>query len=258
MPIHFSSAAVAFARRGPRITLPCVALIISLGIAHAAPPETTPVSSRTSAPASDPASNPAMPRLRADMKGATASHDVRLVTDWIMRNNKHRGHPFIVADKVDGFLFAFDANGVLLARAPALFGAMKGDVLTEEQANKTLAETLGADMITPAGVFPAHAYRSHSYGESVRFAKYANTNLLIHRAPGEKRRKLLESSSLRDSHITLGCINVLPEFISKVLVPHFRGESTVVVLPETQSAHMFFAINDATEMVAQAQITAAD
>jgi hypothetical protein len=254
MPTHFPSAAVAFARRGLRIALPCVALIISLGVAHAAPPVNTPVSSRTS----ESTLNPAMPRVRADLKGATASHDVRLVTDWIMRNNKHRGHPFIVADKVDGFLFAFDANGALLAKAPALFGAMKGDVLTEEQANKTLAETLGADMITPAGVFQAHAYRSHSYGESVRFAKYANTNLLIHRAPGEKRRKLLESSSMSDSHITLGCINVLPEFISKVLVPHFRGESTVVVLPETQSAHMFFAINDATEMMAQAQITAAD
>ena len=113
-------------------------------------------------------------------------------------------------------------------------------------------------MITPAGIFPAHAYRSAAYGESVRFAKYANSNLLIHRAPGDKRRRLLQSAAVADAHMTLGCINVLPEFIAKVLMPNFRGESTVFILPETQPAQSFFAIGDTVGRMAQTQGAAVD
>src|SRR5262249_14019652 len=135
------------------------AIIFCFNVAHAAPP------------------------LRANMKGMTASNDVTLVLDWIMRHNKHRGLPFVVADKVNSALFAFDGHGVLLAKTLGLFGKARGDILTEEQANKTIAETLPEDMITPAGVFPAHPYRSPHYGDSVRFAEFENSNLLIHRAP---------------------------------------------------------------------------
>jgi hypothetical protein len=187
------------------------------------------------------------PSARVDLRGAAASSDVRLVADWLMRNNKHQGNPFIVADKVGGMVFAFDATGKLLAKAPALFGKMRSDVLTHEQANKKWEDTLPSDMITPAGIFSAEAYRSPSYGASVRFAEFAHSNLLIHRAPVEWRRKTLQSASKVRPRVTYGCINVLPEFINQVLVPNFKGRSTVVVLPEKQSAKSFFAINDAPE-----------
>jgi hypothetical protein len=247
---HLKFAAAGFARRPLLAGMACVALVMSLGAVNA---ETlmsaTRVSARAAGSASIPASDPdqAMPRARVDMKGVAASADVQLVADWLIRDNRHRGHPFVVADKVNGFIFAFDASGVLLAKAPALFGAARGDVLTEEQANKTIAETLPADMITPAGLFVAEAYLSPSYGKSVRFAGYANSNLLIHRAPGPKRLKQLQSATASDTRITLGCINAHPDFMEKVLIPNFSGESTVVILPEAQSARSFFAINDATE-----------
>jgi hypothetical protein len=37
---------------------------------------------------------------------------------------------------------------------------------------------------------------------------------------------------------------VLPEFLDNVLLPIFNGESTLFILPETQSPREFFAIDD--------------
>ena len=232
-------AETGFARRVLRIALALVAACMTPGISSAAETIGTLESSAQS--------SPALPRIQIDMKGSVASAEVVLVANWIMRKNKHQGHPYIIADKVGSLLFAFDAHGILLAATPALFGEAHSDVLTEAQADKTLEETLKADKITPAGLFDADAYLSPSYGKSVRFAGYTHTNLLIHRAPDATRLRRLQSPTTSDNRITYGCINVLPEFVDKVLLPNFSGKSTVVVLPETQSAESFFAMNDATE-----------
>lgn len=180
----------------------------------------------------------------APAKEIVMSDDVRLVADWILRNDKQMGRPFIIADKANGLLFAFRENGELIAKARALFGAVRTDEMTQEQADKTWEELVAGDMITPAGIFPALGYQSPTYGASIRFAEYANSNLLIHRAPAEWRRKNLETPRTDRIRVTYGCINVLPEFLDKVLLPIFNGESTVFILPETQSPREFFAIDD--------------
>src|SRR5258706_3909636 len=172
------------------------------------------------------------------------SDDVRLVADWILRNDKQMGRPFIIADKANGLLFAFRENGEVIGRARALYGAVRTDEMTQEQADKTWEAMVAADMITPAGIFPALGYQSPSYGAAIRFAEYANSNLLIHRAPAEWRRKNLQAPKADRNRVTYGCINVLPEFLDNVLLPVFNGESTVFILPETQSPREFFAIDD--------------
>jgi hypothetical protein len=172
------------------------------------------------------------------------SDDVRLVADWILRNDKQMGRPFIIADKANGLLFAFRENGEVIGRARALYGAVRTDEMTQEQADKTWEALVAADMITPAGIFPALGYQSPSYGASIRFAEYANSNLLIHRAPAEWRRRNLQAPKADRSRVTYGCINVLPEFLDNVLLPVFSGESTIFILPETQSPREFFAIDD--------------
>jgi hypothetical protein len=179
-------------------------------------------------------------------KEVVMSEDVRLVTDWILRNDKQLGRPFIIADKANGLLFAFRANGEVVAKGRALYGAVRTDEMTQEQADKTWEEMVAADMITPAGIFPAHGYISPANGDSIRFAEYANSNLLIHRAPAEWRRKNLETPKADRIRVTYGCINVLPEFLDKALLPVFSGESTIFILPETQSPREFFAIDDFT------------
>jgi hypothetical protein len=246
---RFLSFAIGCARCSLRIGLPLAALITTPGIEHAAAALNTPA---LSCPI-----NPVKARLRVEMNGVIASDEVHLVADWVMRNNMHKSNPFIVADKAGGLLFAFDANGGLLAKTPALFGATPSDALTEEQAGKMMDDVVEADKITPAGIFTAEAYNSPSYGKAVRFARYANSNLLIHRAPNQQRLKRLQTSSTSDNRITYGCINALPEFVDQVLLPYFSGESTVFVLPEMQSAKAFFAINDAAGSPTQAEIAAA-
>ncbi len=199
------------------------------------------------APGADAAIPAAIERLNAraqvDMKGETAADQVIEVAEWIMRNHKQNGNPFMIADKVNGVLFAFRANGTLLAKGRALYGAARIDAMSQAQADKTLAELAAGDMITPAGIFPARGYHSPTYGASIRFAEYANTNLLIHRAPAEWRRKNLQAAGSK-VHVTFGCINVLPEFMDNVLLPVFHGESTIFVLPELEPARQFFAIDD--------------
>ena len=180
----------------------------------------------------------------APAKEIVMSDDVRVVAEWIVRNDKQMGNPFIIADKANGVLFAFRANGELVAKGRALYGAVRTDEMTQEQADKTWEEMVAADMITPAGIFPALGYQSPAYGASIRFAEYANSNLLIHRAPAEWRRQNLQAPKTDKIRVTYGCINVLPDFLDKVLLPIFNGESTVFVLPETQSPREFFAIDD--------------
>ena len=177
--------------------------------------------------------------------------NVRVVADWITRRDKQLGRPFIIADKTNGLLFAFRENGELVAKARALYGAVRTDEMTQAQADKTWEELVAADMITPAGIFPAHGYQSPTYGASIRFAEYANSNLLIHRAPAEWRRKNLQAQGIDKVRVTYGCVNVLPEFMDKVLLPLFSGESMVVILPEMQSPREYFAIDDSANMKLQ-------
>jgi hypothetical protein len=247
---RFLSIATEGAHVGPRSALRFAALIVALAAGTAAVALDAPVYSCTV--------NPVKPRVLVEMRGVIASADVNLVANWIMRNKLHKGHPFIIADKAASLLFAFDGNGGLLAKTPALFGATHSDALTEEQAGKMMDEVLEADKITPAGAFTSEAYDSPSYGESVRFARYANTNLLIHRAPNAQRLQRLQSATAGDNRITYGCINALPEFVDHVLLPYFSGESTVFVLPEMQSARSFFAINDGADALTQTEIMAAN
>ncbi|CAB4169248.1 hypothetical protein UFOVP891_63, partial [uncultured Caudovirales phage] len=185
---------------------------------------------------------------KADFKGVAASADARIVADWMMRKGDLGGKPFIVADKNGGLLYAFDGQGALLAKSPALFGAAKGDVLTAEQASKSVDQTTAADKITPAGVFKGKGNQSDEYGGTVRFAEYENSFVAIHRVylgtPSEKRMERLQSQTADDNRVSYGCINALPEFIDGVIAKHFTGDSQVVVLPETTDAKSFFGIDD--------------
>ncbi len=186
-------------------------------------------------------------RLTADFKDATFTADVRIVADWMLRNNKHESGPFIIADKAGGVMYAFDRAGVLIAKSPALYGKTRSDSLTEKQAAMSISEVTNADKVTPAGLFRAKGADT-VYGKGVVFAEYARTRLTIHQVflgnKAEGRQGRMQSESLADHRVTFGCINAPAEFISRVVVPYFGGESVIAVLPETQSAVSFFGIED--------------
>src|ERR1041384_7137100 len=98
------SAALGFARRSRFVALALVALSVGFCAPHAARSD---VSSRPS----------------VDTRGVIVPNDVWMVAAWLVRYNVNKGQPFIIADKVDPSLYAFDKKGKLLGVSPALFGA---------------------------------------------------------------------------------------------------------------------------------------
>ena len=184
-------------------------------------------------------------RPKADFKGVEASRDIRLVAEWQVRQG--HGKSFVMLDKINGLIYAFDGKGVLLAKAPSLYGASGKDLLSEESASKTMDQMTTADKVTPAGVFGAKGVNNSSYGFTVNFAEYKTGAIAIHivylGTPSENRQYRLDSKSPLDNRISYGCINVPAEFMS-VMKAHFSKDSVVIVLPELQSAESFFPMMD--------------
>jgi hypothetical protein len=177
----------------------------------------------------------AVASTKADFRNVSAGADARTVADWIVRNNKQQYGPFIIADKAGGVMYAFDGNGVLIAKTPALYGKARSDTLTDAQAAKPIGEVTDDDKITPAGLFYAKGVDT-KYGRGIVLAEYATTRISIHQVVtgnrNESRLVRLLSTSLADHRVTFGCINVTAEFISAVVVPYFGGDSVIVVMPE--------------------------
>lgn len=191
-------------------------------------------------------------RPEADFKRASASPEVKLAADWFVRNDSHRGLPFMIADKRNGFLYAFDARGTLLAKSPALFGKTRSDVLTDQQAALSMKQATDADRVTPAGLFQSWMREHGSYGKTLVLAEYAQSYFTIHRVylgnPSENRLQRLLSPTAEDNRISYGCINVPAEFISRVIPTYFSGPSQVIVLPErTDVARFLNNLSVATE-----------
>ena len=193
-------------------------------------------------------------RPKADFKGVEASRDVRLVADWQMRQKHNKS--FIIGDKTGGLIYAFDSKGVLLAKAPSLYGAAGKDKLTQGSINRTEAQKTKEDKITPAGVFAGKA-EPNWYGktgiafDSTRDRVGPNAteymtigiHIVYLGTPSENRQGRLDSASPLDNRISYGCINVPPSFIN-VIDAHFSADSVVIVLPELQSAESFFPMMD--------------
>jgi hypothetical protein len=65
--------------------------------------------------------------VTARFNGETISNDARETVNWVSASHDNRALPFIVIDKVNAKVFAFDGVGVLRGTAPALLGMAHGD-----------------------------------------------------------------------------------------------------------------------------------
>jgi hypothetical protein len=63
--------------------------------------------------------------------GEVASDDARKLANWVIGTRDHGDMPFLLVDKVEAKVFAFDSRGRLLGVSPALLGLGKGDVSPE-------------------------------------------------------------------------------------------------------------------------------
>ena len=182
-------------------------------------------------------------QIRADFGGEPASSHARQTADWAVQTGNHKGRPFIVLDKVNAKLFAFDKSGRLIRSTPVLLGMGIGDTFPPGVIDMDMSATLPSQRITPAGRFEAEE-GDNLAGQKVLWVDY-DAAIAIHRLPAretaQRRRERLASPTPADNRITYGCINVPPWFYDVVIKRYFSAAGGIVyVLPERRSARSVF------------------
>lgn len=162
------------------------------------------------------------------------------------------GKAFIIADKPNGMLYAFHADGSLMAQAPALYGMDVGD--------KEVGDSFkGGKRITPAGTFTLAEVPEPEYtGGKVFMLKETNVPgsgyIAVHAVwlgePAQQRQRRLDTPSPADNRISYGCINTTNETFLKALLPNsseLTGGPIFVLPDETAKTAEMFPAKTATE-----------
>jgi hypothetical protein len=217
-----------------------IALLCAFAVGAVSAPAATEGSGAVSAGASSAAK-------RADFRGAAVSRDVQEIADWAVRSGDHQRLPFIIVDKVNAALAAFDASGRLVRTTPVLLGMGVGDAFAPGVVDMDMHQTQPWQRITPAGRFFAEEDLNLK-GQKVLWVDY-DTAIAIHKLPSKKtkqrRHERIVSPNPADHRITFGCINVPPAFYDQVVHPQFRAKGGIVyVLPDSTPLKTVFKSYD--------------
>ena len=186
----------------------------------------------------------AKPPESANFRGETVSEDARRVADWIAASGDNRALPFVIIDKVNAKVFAFDKRAHLIGAAAALLGIGKGDASVPGIGKRRLAAIKPAERTTPAGRFVASL--GHDLEHDILWIDY-EAALSLHRVitgdPKDRRFQRLATETVLDNRISYGCINVPVKFYEEIISRTFKDTIGIVyILPETQSISDVFAI----------------
>lgn len=192
---------------------------------------------------------PAPPPLALDAATAAAlSGDARRLLDAVLASGDHQRRPFIVIDKRQARLWAFDGGARLLGSTPVLLGAAVGDHTVPGIGLRPIDLVRPEERTTPAGRFAAEPGRN-ALGEDILWVDY-EAAVSLHRVratdPAQHRLQRLASPTIDDNRVSWGCINVPADFYDAVIDPTFakvgRGQRGVIyLLPEVRPMHMAFA-----------------
>lgn len=191
---------------------------------------------------------------KADFGSERASPEASHVADWAVHSGDNHADdkntlPFVILDKTDARIYLFDAQGKLLAAAPALLGLGIGDTSFDGIGKRKLSTIKAADRTTPAGRFVGflgHAFVANpKKAEDVLWVDYPG-GVSIHRVVKSANRLLrLSSPTPADNRVSFGCINVPVKFFEDAVRPAFKAtkdaKGIIYVLPETKTAREFFA-----------------
>ncbi len=174
----------------------------------------------------------------------TVSNDARDTANWVAASRDNQSLPFIVIDKVNAVVFAFDATGGLRGTAPALLGMARGDASVPGIGQRKLATITPAERTTPAGRFKASLGRD--FEQDILWIDY-DAALSMHRVIVgrriDNRAGRLASPTPSDNRISYGCVNVPATFYDDVVKPLFTGTVGIVyILPETKPLRSVFAV----------------
>jgi hypothetical protein len=168
---------------------------------------------------------------------ARLSADARTVAGWVVAENDSHGLPFLIVDKRQAMVIAFDAGGRLLGSAPALLGLARGDDSVPGIGERKIADIKPFERTTPAGRFAAEI-GTNAHGEDILWVDYDDA-VSMHRVrpvkASERRLERLASPTPKDNRISYGCINIPPAFYDGVVKPLFTPRNGIVyVLPDTK------------------------
>ena len=167
------------------------------------------------------------------------------LTAWVLETADNQGLPFLIVDKINAEVSAFDREGRLLGIAPVLLGLARGDISPAGIGDRPLSAIEPRERITPAGRFMA-SMGENLGGKSILWIDY-DSALSLHPVvttrAADRRLERLATAAPDDNRISYGCVNVPAEFYDKIVQPAFKGTVGVVyILPESQSlAQVFFA-----------------
>ncbi len=178
----------------------------------------------------------------------TVSNDARDTVNWVAVSHDNETLPFIVIDKVNAVVFAFDGTGGLRGSAPALLGMARGDASVPGIGQRKLATITPAERTTPAGRFKASLGRD--FEQDILWIDY-DAALSMHRVIVgrriDNRAGRLASPTPSDNRISYGCVNVPAQFYDDVVKPLFTGTVGIVyILPETKPLRSVFAVPAST------------
>lgn len=198
-------------------------------------------------------------KKRADFNSERFSAEAKHVADWVVHSsdNHEKGGPsrnaprlpFVILDKTDARIYLFDAQGKLLAAAPALLGLGKGDVSFDGIGERKLSSIKPGDRTTPAGRFVGfmgHAFVTNpKKAEDVLWVDYKG-GVSIHRVvKSANRLKRMDTPTPDDNRVSFGCINVPVKFFEDAVRPAFQETKGIIyVLPENRTARELFSSYD--------------
>jgi hypothetical protein len=184
---------------------------------------------------------------RASFAGEQVSAEARHIADWVVHSGDNRSLPFVIVDKAQAKVLAFDAAGRLRGASPALLGLARGDDAVPGIGHRALSSIRPEERTTPAGRFVATLGRNLK-GEDILWVDYEGAVSMHRVVPGtpiERRAQRLASPTPHDNRISYGCINVPAKFYDEVVRPAFTASDGIVyVLPETRPARAVFGSYD--------------
>ena len=259
MLIAFSAMSVRAQQKAPSALLPAKEAAtqqskpIDLSLHAASAPQLGPID-LTPHPATAQQSGPIDLTLHAatvpqpdpnDPSLQSASDEVQGVARWVADSGDNVGLPYILIDKVNARVFAFNRAGQIVGAAPALLGMGRGDRLIVPN-DTQMAAMPPRVRITPAGRFVSRL-AIDSHGKELLVLNYdasISLHAVVKGTPEEHRAERLKSLTVDDNRISFGCINVPEPFYATVVSPAFTNTKGIVyVLPETAPASELFGFH---------------
>lgn len=191
--------------------------------------------------ADEPAHPPEHRDGAADAAGSAIANEVAA---WVRETADNQGLPFLVIDKINAQVLAYDGGGQLLGVAPALLGLARGDVSPSGIGDRPLSAIGPGDRVTPAGRFLA-SMGENLGGKGILWIDYGaalSLHPVITTRAADRRLQRLATASAEDNRISYGCVNVPVKFYEQIVEPAFnRTMGVVYILPEHSSpADVFF------------------